>query len=230
MPLNYPINPFKIKIMKLFVLDNYDSFTYNLVHLLHKITGSEVAVGRNDEVSAADLLQFDKIILSPGPGIPDEAGNLKSIITALAASKSILGICLGMQAIAELARGKLMQMHEVMHGKAGWIIPEKPAASIFRNLPDKFMAGRYHSWIVDGKTLPSTLEITARDTEGIPMAVKHKKYDLQGFQFHPESILTPLGEQLLRNWLYPNEEILLVNAGSSKYDTKRLNTLPYNFC
>ena len=216
--------------MKLFVLDNYDSFTYNLVHLLDKITGSEVAVGRNDEVDTEFLQQFDKIILSPGPGIPDEAGNLKTIIKELAPSKSILGICLGMQAIAEVAKGQLKQMKEVMHGKAGWIIPAKPRAPIFRNLPDKFMAGRYHSWIVDAKCLPPTLEITAKDAGGIPMAIKHRKYDLQGFQFHPESVLTPLGEQMLRNWLYPSEEILLANADCQKYDTERLNTLPYNFC
>ncbi len=190
--------------MKILVFDNYDSFTYNLVQLVEKIIQQPVTVVRNDKLPLESVEQFDKIILSPGPGIPEEAGLLLPLIKAYARSKSILGVCLGHQAIGQAFGGSLVNLSTVFHGLALPVItsPEAAARSnLFRGLPGTFDVGRYHSWVVADKDFPESLEVTARDQNGFIMALRHREYDVQGVQFHPESILTPLGEQLMRNWL-----------------------------
>ena len=193
--------------MKILVFDNYDSFTYNLVHLVEKITGEKVDVCRNDQIALAEVAAYDKIILSPGPGIPEEAGLLLPLIKEYAASKSILGVCLGHQAIAEAFGGNLTNLSTVFHGVATQIqIGNRQNAigkSLFEKLPDEIKVGRYHSWIVSDEKFPQELEVTARDENGFIMALQHKTFDVQGVQFHPESVLTPDGEQILRNWLTP---------------------------
>lgn len=184
------------------VFDNYDSFTYNLVHLVEKITGQSVVVVRNDEKTLDELAVYDRIILSPGPGIPEEAGLLLPLIRRFAASKTILGVCLGHQAIAEAMGGRLINLSTVYHGVATPIrITEAGRQGLFRGLPARIEAGRYHSWIVSEENFPDDLEITARDEKGYIMALRHRQFDVQGVQFHPESVLTPDGEKLLRNWL-----------------------------
>lgn len=196
------------------VFDNYDSFTYNLVHLVEKILHQRVDVVRNDKIALEDVAKYDRIILSPGPGIPEEAGLLLPLIKEYAPSKSILGVCLGHQAIAEAFGGRLHNLSTVYHGVATPVdvLPvkereeaeaSKPFVSgdIFGGLPTTLEVGRYHSWIVDEAFLPAELEITARDANGYVMAMRHRNYDLQGVQFHPESVLTPMGETMLRNWL-----------------------------
>lgn len=191
--------------MKILVFDNYDSFTYNLVHLVEKITHTRVDVYRNDQLPLEKVEDYDKIILSPGPGIPEEAGLLLPLIRAYASSKSILGVCLGHQAIGEAFGGQLTNLSAVYHGVATPVMTGKKnnlaVSPLFNGLPDQFMVGRYHSWIVNEETFPAELEITARDEQGFIMALQHKTYDIQGVQFHPESVLTPEGEQILRNWL-----------------------------
>jgi anthranilate synthase component 2 len=191
--------------MKILVFDNYDSFTYNLVHLVEKITGTKTDVRRNDQIPLEEVAAYDKIILSPGPGIPSEAGLLLPLIRAYAPTKSILGVCLGHQAIGESFGGKLVNLSTVYHGVATpvTIRNEKngKASPLFEGLPTELEVGRYHSWVVSDESFPSDLEITARDENNYVMALQHKKYDVQGVQFHPESVLTPLGEQILRNWL-----------------------------
>ena len=191
--------------MKILVFDNYDSFTYNLVHLVEKITGEKVTVYRNDQIALEDVAAYDKIILSPGPGIPEEAGLLLPLIKQYAATKSLLGVCLGHQAIAEAFGGKLTNLSAVFHGVATPIqIKHDPAQSgtkILNGLPDTITVGRYHSWIVSDENFPDQLEVTARDANGYIMALQHKTFDVQGVQFHPESVLTPDGETILRNWL-----------------------------
>ncbi len=192
--------------MKLLVFDNYDSFTYNLVHLVEKILGTKVTVFRNDQIDLDTVNEFDKIILSPGPGIPSEAGLLLPLIKAYAAKKSILGVCLGHQAIGEAFGGKLINLTTVYHGLATPIQLE-PASSkqkandIFQGFENELIVGRYHSWVVSDEEFPDDLEITARDHNNYIMALRHKTYDVQGVQFHPESVLTPEGEKILRNWL-----------------------------
>lgn len=191
--------------MKILVFDNYDSFTYNLVHLVEKITGEKADVYRNDQIALADVAKYDKIILSPGPGIPEEAGLLLPLINEYAATKSILGVCLGHQALAEAFGGKLTNLSKVFHGVATPIKrvshPQRVAHPILNGLPETFEVGRYHSWIVSDEDFPTELEVTARDENGYIMALQHKLYDVQGLQFHPESVLTPDGETILRNWL-----------------------------
>ena len=190
--------------MKILVFDNYDSFTYNLVHLVEKITGEKVDVYRNDQIALADVAAYDKIILSPGPGIPEEAGLLLPLIKEYAATKSILGVCLGHQAIAEAFGGTLTNLSTVFHGVATPIRvshPDGAAYQLFKDLPDVIEVGRYHSWIVNEDDFPSALEITARDENGYIMGLQHKTFDVQGVQFHPESVLTPDGEKILQNWL-----------------------------
>jgi anthranilate synthase component 2 len=192
------------KVPKILVFDNYDSFTYNLVHLVEKITHSKVDVYRNDQISLEQVAEYDKIILSPGPGIPEEAGLLIPLIKAYAASKSILGVCLGHQAIGEAFGGKLNNLTKVYHGVATPIKVVKRAAqhnNIFQGLPEELEVGRYHSWIVSEDAFPPELEVTAVDENGYIMALQHKTYDVQAVQFHPESVLTPMGEQMLVNWL-----------------------------
>ena len=186
--------------MKILVLDNYDSFTYNLVHLVEKILDQEVVVKRNDKISLEEVAAYDKIILSPGPGIPSEAGIMPELIKKYAATKSILGVCLGMQAIGEAFGGTLSNLGRVYHGVAIPVTVDKKEI-LFNNCPETFLAGRYHSWIVSDKNFPAELEITAKDKENYIMALRHKKYDVRGVQFHPESILTEHGEQIIRNWL-----------------------------
>jgi len=192
--------------MKILVFDNYDSFTYNLVHLIEKITHQKVDVYRNDKIALEAVKQYDKIILSPGPGVPSEAGLLLPLIKEYAASKSILGVCLGHQAIGEAFGGTLTNLSSVYHGVATDIhITKKEAVkdghNLFAGLPDTIEVGRYHSWIVARDGFPETLEITAEDANGFIMALQHKSYDIQGVQFHPESVLTPDGERIVGNWL-----------------------------
>ena len=190
--------------MKILVFDNYDSFTYNLVHLVEKVMHTKVEVYRNDQIALEKVKEYDKIILSPGPGIPEEAGLLLPLIKEYAATKSILGVCLGHQAIGETFGGKLVNLSTVYHGVSTPInIDETKNAPLFKGLPETLEVGRYHSWIIAEENFPSELEITARDENNYIMALQHKTYDVQGVQFHPESVLTPMGEDILRNWLKP---------------------------
>jgi anthranilate synthase component II len=186
---------------RILILDNYDSFTYNLFHLIQKITDSKIDVIRNDKIELDDVVGYDKIILSPGPGIPLDAGLLIPLIQRFAATKSILGVCLGHQAIAQALGGQIVNLKTVFHGVATTVLQEKESGYLFKGIPNTFKAGRYHSWVIDELNLPSSLIITARDEWGSIMAVQHKKYDLTGVQFHPESILSECGEQLLSNFI-----------------------------
>ncbi|WP_322971247.1 aminodeoxychorismate/anthranilate synthase component II [Faecalibacter sp. LW9] len=186
--------------MKILVLDNYDSFTYNIVHALRKFTDN-IDVFRNDEIALEDAEQYDKILLSPVPGIPDEANLLKPIIEKYATTKSILGICLGQQAIGEVFGGTLLNTQEVFHGVQSKIEVVHLDEILFQNMPSHLQVGRYHSWVVSNENFPDTLEITAKGPKGEVMALRHKTYDVRGVQFHPESILTPEGEQMIENWL-----------------------------
>jgi anthranilate synthase component 2 len=193
---------------RIVVIDNYDSFTYNLVHAIKKISGLPVDVIRNDELELADLEKYDKIVLSPGPGLPEEAGLLLDIIREFAPRKSILGVCLGHQAIGEVFGGKLSNMNRVLHGIATPVNLINSDPVLYEGLPEQFEAGRYHSWIVDEEGLPDCFEVTGKDANGMIMSMKHKQYDVRGVQFHPESVLTPLGEKIIANWLAsPREEL-----------------------
>lgn len=187
--------------MKILVFDNYDSFTYNLVHLVEQIMGEKVDVFRNDAIALEEVKEYDKIILSPGPGIPSESGLLLPLIKEYASTKSILGVCLGQQAIGEAFGGKLVNLKEVYHGVATPIKLLNRNTKIFRGLPEQIEAGRYHSWVVSEEDFPDCLDITARDEQNYIMALQHKAFDVCGVQFHPESVLTPDGEKILRNWL-----------------------------
>jgi anthranilate synthase component 2 len=187
--------------MKILVLDNYDSFTYNLVHYLEELAGVEVDVFRNDQITVQQAAAYDKILLSPGPGVPDEAGILKQLIKELGPTHSILGVCLGCQAIAEVFGGSIQNLSKVYHGVATPILITDKEEYLFNTIPDKFMAGRYHSWVVNEKDLPNTLTITARDEQNQVMGVRHKTFDVRGVQFHPESILTEHGKIMIKNWL-----------------------------
>jgi anthranilate synthase component 2 len=185
--------------MKTVIIDNYDSFTYNLSHLVKEL-GAEVTVVRNDQFNIGDLEAFDKIILSPGPGIPEEAGLLLDVIRTYAGRKPILGVCLGHQAIGEVFGAQLENLKEVRHGIATPcnIIAED---YVFNGLPKQVTVGRYHSWVISGDNLPDCLEVTATSEGGHIMAIKHREYDIHGIQFHPESVLTPDGKKMLQNWL-----------------------------
>lgn len=191
--------------MKILIFDNYDSFTYNLVHVVEKIIHGKVDVYRNDKIPLEKIREYDKIILSPGPGIPVESGLLLPLIKEYSASKSILGVCLGQQAIGEAFGGSLINLSTVYHGVATKIkIKEhrtKSANDVFNSLPSEVEVGRYHSWIVSSENFPDELEITAEDENGYIMGLRHKNYDVQGVQFHPESVLTPMGEKMMYNWL-----------------------------
>ncbi len=211
--------------MKILVFDNYDSFTYNLVHLVEKILHEKVDVYRNDQIPLEKVKEYDRIILSPGPGIPEEAGLLLPLIKEYASSKPILGVCLGHQAIGQAFGGKLTNLSKVYHGVATKIMTVNSESSnvnndprsvtaydarltihdsrfgLFAGLPSEITVGRYHSWVVSDEGFPEELEITARDENGMIMALQHKAYDVQGVQFHPESVLTPDGERIMRNWL-----------------------------
>ena len=185
--------------MKIVIIDNYDSFTYNLSHLIKEL-GAEVTVYRNDKFQLSQLEQFDKIILSPGPGIPSEAGLLLDVIRTYAGKKSILGVCLGHQAIGEAFGGKLTNLSEVFHGVATEGTNLKKDY-IFNSIPEHFTMGRYHSWVVDTEGFPECLEITALSSEGQIMALRHREFDIHGIQFHPESVLTPEGRTMLANFI-----------------------------
>jgi anthranilate synthase component 2 len=185
--------------MKVVIIDNYDSFTYNLSHLLKEL-GAEVTVYRNDQFQLADLEPFDKIVLSPGPGIPSEAGLLLDVIRQYAGRKPILGVCLGEQAIGEAFGGTLTNLSDVFHGVQTPITLTAPDY-VFEGLPKELPVGRYHSWVVDKEGLPDCLEVTAVSQEGYIMALRHRTLDVHGIQFHPESVLTPDGKTIIRNFL-----------------------------
>ena len=186
--------------MKILVFDNYDSFTYNLVHLVEKITNQKVTVVRNDQITLEEVAEYDKIILSPGPGIPSEAGLLLPLIKQYAASKSILGVCLGHQAIGEAFGATLENLTTVYHGVATPIKIDN-TNYLFNGLEDSVEVGRYHSWVIANNNFPDTLKVTATDENGLIMAIEHTAYDVCGVQFHPESVLTPNGETVIKNWL-----------------------------
>jgi anthranilate synthase component 2 len=187
--------------MKIMVLDNYDSFTYNLVHLLKELTSGPVDVHRNNEIGFDKISQYDKIIISPGPGVPDQAGITKEMIRHFAPAKSILGVCLGCQAIAEVFGGTIINLDKVFHGVETNINVIDTEDKLFTDIPLNFTAGRYHSWVVNNQDLPPDLRITARDDQNMIMALAHLKYDTKGVQFHPESVLTKSGKKILSNWI-----------------------------
>ncbi|MEZ7498736.1 aminodeoxychorismate/anthranilate synthase component II [Flavobacterium sp. Arc3] len=184
---------------KVLVIDNYDSFTYNLVHYLEDLE-CEVTVYRNDEFDIDEIAAFDKILLSPGPGVPDEAGLLKDVIRKYGPTKSILGVCLGQQAIGEVFGGTLSNLDKVYHGVATIVKTSVNDELLFEGLGSEFEVGRYHSWVVDA-TLPEMLEATSFDENGQVMSLRHKTFDIRGVQFHPESVLTPNGKKILENWV-----------------------------
>lgn len=186
--------------MKILIFDNYDSFTYNLVHLVKELGFTDVDVHRNDKIALENIAKYDKIILSPGPGIPSEAGLLLPLIKEYAGKKPILGVCLGHQAIGEAFGAKLSNLEDVYHGVATKIEVIKPDY-LFEGLDRELEVGRYHSWIVDKEGLPGCIEVTAVDNNGQIMALRHKEYDIHGVQFHPESVLTPAGEIIVKNFL-----------------------------
>lgn len=186
--------------MNILVIDNYDSFTFNLVHLLNEC-GYDPTVWRNDKFELADIEAFDKILLSPGPGIPSEAGLLLDVIKMYSPTKSILGVCLGVQAIAEVFGGSLYNLSYPVHGRATAMQVLDEDEILFDGLPRIFNVGRYHSWAVSREGLPEDLIITAKDTEGVIMGLRHRKYDVRGVQFHPESVLTENGKRMISNWL-----------------------------
>ena len=185
--------------MKIILIDNYDSFTYNLAHLL-KALGAEVDVRRNDQFDLKELEVYDKILLSPGPGIPSEAGQMPEVIRTYAGRKPILGICLGHQAIGEAFGARLENLKEVFHGVQTPVrLLDK--TDLFQGLPDEIPVGRYHSWVIEKSSLPACLMPTAVDENGEIMAIRHSSLDIQGLQFHPESVLTPQGARIMENWL-----------------------------
>lgn len=186
--------------MRIILIDNYDSFTYNLLHVFEEILGVEVVVKRNDKLTLDEIDSFDAIVLSPGPGIPSEAGLLLPIIEQYADKKPILGVCLGHQAIAEAFGGSLINLSDVFHGVESDIQVVRPT-TIFDNIESPITVGRYHSWIVERETLPSCLEVTAISDEGQIMAIQHVDRPIYGIQFHPESVLTPEGKQMIENFV-----------------------------
>ena len=194
------LKKFNIDPMKILVFDNYDSFTYNLVQMIKEQSNATVEVFRNDEIPLEAIEAYDKILLSPGPGIPSESGLLLPLIKTYAATKSILGVCLGQQAIAEAFGGSLTNLSKVYHGIAT-PVELIGASNLFEGLPKTFQVGRYHSWVVNEKDLPAKLKVTSKDAEGYIMSLEHTSYDVKGVQYHPESILTPEGAKIIGNWL-----------------------------
>ena len=192
---------------RLLVLDNYDSFTYNLVHLAKEILGEEVDVCRNDEITIADAALYEKVLLSPGPGIPEEAGILLPLIKALAPTHALFGVCLGQQAMGQAFGGELANLSKVYHGVATSVylaeglLPSAYKNDWFNGMDKTLEVGRYHSWVVKQEGFPEDLEITSTDENGMIMSLRHRSFNLQGVQFHPESILTPQGRKMLENWL-----------------------------
>ncbi|MBK8847337.1 MAG: aminodeoxychorismate/anthranilate synthase component II [Bacteroidetes bacterium] len=187
--------------MHILVIDNYDSFTYNLVHYLEKYEGIKTSVFLNDKLTLEQAAEFDAILISPGPGLPEHAGITLPLLQKYAPTKKILGVCLGLQAMGICFGAKLKNLKQVQHGIAQPTVIVKPDL-LFANIPNEFECGRYHSWVVDEDDFPDSLEITAIDKENNIMAAKHKQFNLRGVQFHPESVLTPYGEQLVYNWLF----------------------------
>ncbi|MEM8965447.1 MAG: aminodeoxychorismate/anthranilate synthase component II [Bacteroidota bacterium] len=188
--------------MKILVLDNYDSFTYNLVHILRELrVGEQMDIIRNDKITLERVNQYDKILLSPGPGIPEEAGIMMEVIKTYAPSKSILGICLGHQGIAEAFGAELYNMPLVLHGYGGKVFIEDDKEYLFKDIPKSFNVCRYHSWAVVADSMNENLVVTARDIKGEIMGLRHQQYDVKGLQFHPESILTEHGKEMIKNWL-----------------------------
>lgn len=186
--------------MRILVLDNYDSFTYNLVYIVRQLGYSaQMDVFRNDKINLENVANYDKILLSPGPGVPSEAGIMPELLKKYSSSKSILGVCLGHQAIGEAFGGSLINLSEVLHGVASEVTVQDDV--LFKDIPQTFKIGRYHSWVIDESTLSSDLEVIARTPDQQIMAVRHKNFDVRGVQFHPESILTENGVKIMQNWL-----------------------------
>ncbi|MFM8741820.1 MAG: anthranilate synthase component II [Cytophagales bacterium] len=186
--------------MKILVLDNYDSFTYNLVHIIREL-GYGMDIHRNDQISVEAVGQYDKILLSPGPGIPDEAGIMKQVIRQYAASKSILGVCLGHQGIAECFGAKLFNLPHVLHGVTSTLQVTDEEEKLFAGLPQQFTVTHYHSWVVEATTLPEEIKVTSTNEQGLVLSLVHTQFDVRGVQFHPESIMTEHGKQIIKNWL-----------------------------
>lgn len=187
--------------MKILIIDNYDSFTYNLVHYIEMVTEAPMDVFRNDEISLEQVEAYDKILLSPGPGIPSEAGICLDLIKRYGKTKSIFGVCLGHQAIAEAYGGKILNLDKVYHGISTPVEVKAPESVLYKGLPGRFEVGRYHSWVVAKDCLPESLLITAEDDAGTIMGIRHKEYDVRGVQYHPESVLTEHGHQIIENWI-----------------------------
>jgi len=186
--------------LKILVIDNYDSFTYNLVHIIREL-GHPMDIYRNDKIALEDVAKYDKILLSPGPGIPDEAGIMKLVVQEYGPRKSILGICLGHQGIAEVYGAKLFNIPKVLHGVTSTGMVSDRGEYLFKNVSDSFQATHYHSWAVIPESVPSDLKITAVNNEGLMMGLTHTRYDVKGLQFHPESVMTPEGPRMIENWL-----------------------------
>lgn len=188
-------------LMKILLLDNYDSFTFNLFQLVGEVGGIVPDVVRNDKITLEEVEKYDKILLSPGPGLPSEAGIMPELVKHFAPKKSILGVCLGHQCIAETFGGQLENLERVCHGLGIETVVEDENEQLFRGLPKTFQSGRYHSWTVSRENLPESLKITASDDDGRIMALSHREFDVRGIQFHPESVLTPEGAKIIQNWL-----------------------------
>lgn len=186
--------------LKILVIDNYDSFTYNLVHIIREL-GHTMDIYRNDKIALEDVARYDKILLSPGPGIPDEAGIMKLVVQEYGPHKSILGICLGHQGIAEVYGAKLFNIPKVLHGVTSTGIVRDRGEYLFKNVSDSFQATHYHSWAVIPESVPDDLRVTAVNNEGLMMGLTHTRYDVKGLQFHPESVMTPEGPRMIENWL-----------------------------
>jgi anthranilate synthase component 2 len=189
--------------MKILVIDNYDSFTYNLVQYIERVRKAPVDVRRNDQISLKEVADYDKILISPGPGIPIEAGITLDLIREYGPTKSILGVCLGHQAIAEAYGGSITNLSTVYHGVTGLMKQVVSGDYLFKGVPEEFDAGRYHSWVVEHHSLPEELEITVENDEGYIMVIRHRRHDVRGVQFHPESVLTEYGGKMILNWMKP---------------------------
>lgn len=188
--------------MRILIIDNYDSFTYNLVHLVEKITENRVDVVFNDQFQLKDILDYDRLILSPGPGLPDDAGKLKEAISFCMDKRPILGVCLGHQAIGEVFGARLKNLETVCHGISSNLNLTRNIDHIYDDIPFPIQAGRYHSWVIDPESLPDCLEITSTDKSENIMSIRHKRLNITGVQYHPESILTPFGEKIVSNWIF----------------------------
>lgn len=182
------------------VIDNYDSFTYNLVHILRAL-GHQPDIYRNDKIAVEEVAKYDKILLSPGPGVPEEAGIMKQVISHYGPTKSILGVCLGHQGIGEVYGASLFNIPQVLHGVTSRVNVLDPNELLFKNIPSDFKATHYHSWAISPETVGGELEVTAVNTDGLVMAIRHRQWDVRGVQFHPESVMTEFGSQLISNWV-----------------------------